>query len=321
MNYQNIPLWLRQSKEGKEYNIYCTHKDKVPTRGTRVNDMNTYHTYSEALSLMNSDEGLGIGLFGNLCGVDIDHCISDGVISPAAQEILDYFDGAYVEKSFSGTGIHLLFFCEDQHKYQKYYTKMNEKHLQAKGIIGIGGLELYQGKIDNRYLTLTGNKIDSKKPTNYSVSKKKITEFLDKYFQRPSAPVVTPVTFTSSDAEDIAWFNWARRRKPERLLALASKTPTGSGGTESEDDLIFMSELAFWCNKNPRIMRMAFESSYYYRHKDDKHIKKWARKDYSEGVIAKAMTTSNVAKVYYAYNFAYNKDKNIVEEVINNDYV
>ena len=313
--FESIPMWLRQSNEGQEYNIFCTHKDKVPTHGTHVDDMETYHTFSECLKLMSPGEGLGIGLFGNLCGIDIDHCIDNGVISSAAQEILDYFDGGYVEKSFSGTGIHLLFFCKEQHKYQKYYTKMNEKHLLDKGITGIGGLELYQGRIDNRYLTLTGNAI-SAKSNNYTVSPKKLISFLDKYFVRPPAPVVTHAAFTSSDAEDVAWFNWARHKKPDRLMELASKTPTGSGGTESEDDLIFMSELAFWCNKNPLVMRKAFESSYYYRHKDDYHIRKWARKDYSEGVIAKAMSNNNVAKLYYEGKYYYDESSKSIKEVM-----
>ncbi|MCR5742081.1 MAG: hypothetical protein K6G38_06455 [Gammaproteobacteria bacterium] len=314
--FENIPQWLRGGADGKEYNIFCTHKDKVPTHGTHVDDMDTYHTFSECQKLMTPEEGLGIGMFGNLCGIDIDHCIHDGKIAFTAAKILQYFDGAYVEKSFSGTGIHILFFCKEQHKYQKYYTKMNEKHLQDKGITDIGGLELYQGRVDNRYLTLTGNIIPVKNPNNYTVSPKKIQAFLDMYFQRPAAPVVTHAAFTSSDAEDIAWFNWARNRKPDKLMELASKTPTGSGGTESEDDLIFMSELAFWCNKNPKVMRKAFESSYYYQHKDDKHIKKWARKDYSEGVISKAMSNNNVAKLYYEGKYAYDETTKMIKEVI-----
>jgi putative DNA primase/helicase len=237
--YNNIPLWLRQSVSGEEYNIFCVHKDKVPIHGTHVDDMSTYHTFSECQKLMASDEGLGIGMFGNLCGIDIDHCIDNGIISPAAQGILDYFEGAYVEKSFSGTGIHLLFFCKEQHKYQKYYTKMNEKHLQDKGIIGIGGLELYQGKVDNRYLTLTGNIIPTDRPGNYTVSPEKIVAFLEKYFKRPVISTPSPVVFTSSDDEDKAWIKWALlQRKPDKLLACWFKHPTGSGGTESEDDLI-----------------------------------------------------------------------------------
>ena len=39
-----------------------------------------------------------------------------------------------------------------------HYIKMNEKQLQENGFKDTGGLELYQGTKDNRYLTLTGDK-------------------------------------------------------------------------------------------------------------------------------------------------------------------
>ena len=163
-----LPEWLTKP----EYNIFCTHKNKVPTHGTHVDDMSTYYSYEKAKSLLQPGEGLGVGLFGNLCGIDIDHCVEDNKISPTAQSILEYFDGAYAEYSYSGTGIHLLFFCKEQHKYQKYYIKMGEKQLKDKGITDIGGLELYQGRIDNRYLTLTGNVIPTQRKNNYTVSPK-----------------------------------------------------------------------------------------------------------------------------------------------------
>lgn len=308
-NFIAIPEWLRGTPE---YHIFCTHRNKVPTHNTHVDDMSTYHTFTEALALMDKDEGLGIGMFGNLCGVDIDHCIENNIISPEAQAIIDYFDGAYIEKSFSGTGVHILFFHKEQHKYQKYYTKMNKKHLEDKGIKGIEGLEFYQGQIDNRYLTLTGNIIPPKNPHGYTFNEKKILSFLDKYFIKDDPTPVAPITISSNDKEDIAWFVFGKSHSP-KLTELASKIPTGSGGTESEDDLALMSEIAFYANNNPIVMRKAFESSFYYKHKDAKHIKKWARKDYSEGVISKAMS-QNTAKEYFTDSYYDQTQNKIIQK-------
>lgn len=297
--YNNIPEWLTRP----EYTIFCTHKNKVPN--ARVDDMSTFQSFQTTLSSLKDGEGLGIGLFGNLCGIDIDHAVrEDGTLSQTAKDIINYFDGAYMEYSYSGTGVHILFFCAQQKKYQKYYVKMGEKQLQAKGITDIGGLELYQGRIDNRYLTLTGNIIPQSKINNYTVSPKQLTEFLDKYFKRPTLTTTsTPVE--CNDEEDQAWWNWAKTRRPERLFQLALQMPTGSGGTESEDDLALCQELAFWCNKNSSLVRQAFESSYYYKHKDDKHKTKWARPAYSNTTIEKAISTGSTAKEFFKDSFQY----------------
>ena len=47
-------------------------------------------------------------MFGDLVGVDIDHCIDEsGELNSVAQEIVDKL-GSYTERSPSGTGIHIL---------------------------------------------------------------------------------------------------------------------------------------------------------------------------------------------------------------------
>ena len=302
--YNSIPEWL------KVYPIFCTHKDKIPD--AHVDDINTFKSFEDTIISLQPGEGLGVGLFGNLCGIDIDHAVNDdGTLSQTTQDIINYFDGAYIEYSLSGTGVHILFFCSQQRKYQKYYTKMGVKQLIQKGISDIEGLELYQGSIDNRYFTLTGNAI-STEYINYTVSPKKLEAFLDKYFKKPLSSPTTPPPLTHNDAEDLAWWNWARLRKPERLFSLASKMPTGSGGTESEDDLAFMAEIAFHVNKNPRLMKDVFEASSYYKNKDDKHKRKWARKDYQDTTISKAQASGVTAKEFFKDSFYYDESLNAI---------
>lgn len=309
-NYYNIPERLR----GPQSTVYCCHKDKRPTHGTKPDKLSTFFSFDEALKMMQPDEGLGIGMWGKLCGVDIDHCVEDGVISNEAMAIVDYFN-SYAELSMSGTGIHILFLCEEQHKdADKYYVKLGKKQIKEKGITGMEGLELYQGFHDHRYLTLTGEEIHSMNVE--FVSGYKLQLFLELFFKKPVSSFTKTVEFESSDVEDQAWIKFALlEKKPKKLLECWVKTPTGSGGTESEDDFIFMNELAFWCNCNPKVMRAVFESSRYYKAKDAKHLKKWSRVDYSEGLINKCIASNNVAKVYYEDRYYYDADSNTIKEV------
>lgn len=310
--YQNIPAWLVGDDK---YQIFCTHKNKVPTHNTHIDDMSTFYTYSQAMRLMQPDEGLGIGLFGNLCGIDIDHAVqADGTLSPTAQDIIDYFDGAYMEYSYSGKGVHILFFCVQQRKYQKYYTKMGVKQLTQKGIQDIEGLEFYQGRVDNRYLTLTGNIIPQRTKNNYTVSPQKITAFLDKYFIIPVQPK-PPVTTTSSNTkEDLAWARFGLYTlKDEKFKEAFDKPATGYGGTESEDDLTLACRAAFWTNNNPEAIRVVFEASPHYKTKDADHLRKWSKK-YSDDTIAKALSDS-IAKEYYTlYEYDNDTDKIVRKE-------
>jgi hypothetical protein len=134
--------------------------------------------------------------------------------------------------------------------------------------------------------------------------------------KRPPTQSSSLVSVTTDDEEDMAWYKFTkflydeepfRNEFPsiEKLHELLERTPTGSGGTESEDDLSLLANLAFWCNHNPRVMRYAFEHSAYYNKKDAKHKKKWARQDYSEGAITRATQNVNVAKIYFKDFFKY----------------
>jgi putative DNA primase/helicase len=309
-DYNNIPDVIKNYGD-----VFCCHRNKVPTHGTRTNNKDTFFSFDQAMQLMMSDEGLGIGIFDNLCGVDIDHCVEDGVISNAAMAIVDYFN-SYAELSMSGTGIHILFLCDEQFKdTDNYYTKLGIKQVKDKGIIGMEGLEIYQGQLDQRYLTLTGIEIHSMNVA--SVSGYKLKMFLDLFFKKNHSSFTKEIEFESSDVEDQAWIKWALfEKKPKKLLECWVKTPTGSGGTESEDDMSFMNELAFWCNHNVNVMKAVFESSRYFKAKDEEHKNKWlVRSDYAERTINKALAANSAAKIYYKNSYHYDDKENKIVEV------
>lgn len=291
--YDKIPEWLRQPKT----KIYCTHKDKVPN--VKVNDLNNFVSFDDALNSLKEGEGLGIGLWGYLCGIDVDNTRDLAFIT-------NLFPEAYIEYSLSYTGVHILFLCKEQYKDPStYYTKLSKKHTKDRGY-PCDGLEFYQGMYDHRFFTLTGNILQAPEKMEF-VSGERVLDFLETYFKRPIPSPTSSTPLTHNDAEDLAWWNFARRRRPERLFSLASKMPTGSGGTESEDDLAFMAEIAFHVNKNPRLMKDVFEASSYYKNKDDKHKRKWARKDYQDTTISKAQASGITAKEFFKDSFYYDE--------------
>lgn len=310
-------------------NSFCIHVDKVPM--AKTNDIRTFKTFSEAKKLLvkaqqtypGKNVGLGFGLFRPFCGIDIDHCINeDGVISDTASKIINMFDGSYIETSLSGTGVHIIFLVpvdEQQKSFKNYFTKMNSEACAANGFSDIGGLEFYQGMYDNRYLTLTGNIIPTVVDHGYTFNKDKIKDFLSTYMSKPqpTTPSTPPVEFDSSDDEDKAWIKWALlQRKPQDLMADWTKTASGSGGTESEDDLNFCQDLAFWCNKNKEVMQAIFEASPYFKSKDQGHLDKWNnREDYrNQYCLDKAISRqSDVAKNFFKDSFYYDEESKTIK--------
>lgn len=62
-----------------------------PITGERAksNAPGSFASYDEAVRAKGYD-GLGIGIFGGLCAIDIDHCISDGQYTETALEMIQF---------------------------------------------------------------------------------------------------------------------------------------------------------------------------------------------------------------------------------------
>lgn len=303
--YDNIPRQLKTQK-------FCTHKNKVPNAHTDNPD--TFTTFDDALNQIERDPslGLGIGLFDNLCGIDLDGCINpDGTIHTQADIIIKFFPEAYVERSLSGTGIHLLFFCDEQVPHDNYYNKLNEVHMKNNNLT-FKGLEIYQGQLDNRYFTMSGDVIYY--PTSFSiVESNRILTLFEAFCKKPVTPVST-IPASNNFKEDAAWYKWARTRttdKAKELTELLHSFPPGKGSNESELDYKILSALSFWCNKNPKVIRKAFEASPYFNNKDTAHQTKWTRYNYyyARLTINKAIRyTQNTAKEFFKDSYYYDEE-------------
>lgn len=152
-----LPRWVLWRAEGAP----GQKPDKVPysakSLGKKASSTNvsTWATFAETVAAFNAATdrytGIGFVLDGDgLAGVDIDHCVVDGVPAPKALALLDSLGAAYVEVSPSGTGLRAFGYADNLSK------GCRGKH---EGL----DVELYTAA---RFLTLTGQTLkDGPLPT------------------------------------------------------------------------------------------------------------------------------------------------------------
>lgn len=154
---------------------------------------NTWATFDEACRAVDKYgyDGVGIMFGTGVCGVDIDGCVKDGVISVQAQDIIARLN-SYTEYSPSGTGVHILCFGSFP------------RGARNDDI----GLEMYS---EGRFFTLTGHRYgDQYKMAKKADSQPVLEELFRENFSAAtsspgSAKIVNPVgapteqTYTSEE--------------------------------------------------------------------------------------------------------------------------
>lgn len=181
-NCENLPadlrengkfcLWRYEERDGRQAKV--PHNPRTGERA-KANDPSTFSDFATAGRVLarrpERFRGLGIGLFGELAGVDIDHCLdADGELSPLARDVVELLD-SFAERSPSGTGLHILcrapgFAFDPAH----YYTKRSEI-----------GLEFYVAGQTSRYLTVTGDVVHD---APIRMCPEALQELLDRYMRR-----------------------------------------------------------------------------------------------------------------------------------------
>lgn len=109
---------------------------------------NTFADYRLVANAASGYDGIGMGVFGTFCAIDIDHCVAGGKLTSMAQDIVDTMS-SYTEFSPSGTGIRIIFKVLGLSYDKKRYYINNQKI----------GLEVYVAGMTSRFVTLTGNAI------------------------------------------------------------------------------------------------------------------------------------------------------------------
>lgn len=171
---------LEKDLQGRDtkvpYNPKTGYRPKVDTPST-------FGTLEEALEAYGSGNYAGIGFnisedgkaedAGEIGGIDLDNCVTDGVISEAAQDVLYLFSDAYVEFSPSGTGLHGYFLLPEGIAFDRDEYYINNRKNK---------MEIYLPGVTKHFLTLTG---DVLRTGNLTVTTEQLQQFLDRYMARP----------------------------------------------------------------------------------------------------------------------------------------
>lgn len=304
--YQNLPadlrengrfcLWRYEERDGQRAKVPY---DPLNGEKARANDPNTFSDFATAERVLERRperfRGLGIGLFGDLVGVDIDHCLdADGELSPLARDVVELLD-SYAERSPSGTGLHILCrapgFAFDA---AQYYTKNSAL-----------GLEVYAAGQTSRYLTVTGDVVHD---APIRTCPEALRELLERYMRRggkaegsgeilvnykelaraAGSDIHTGNTWSDTPVDNTA--GAAQEREEAALLddaeVLDRMLQSAKGAdiaelwageweelgfsSQSEADLALCNHLAFFTNRNAEQMDRLFRQSGLMRDKWDR---------------------------------------------------
>lgn len=260
-------VWKYEERGGKKTKVPYN-----PKTGARAqsNNPHTFSTLTEAEQVQGKYDGIGVGIFGELCAVDIDHCIQNGEIHPLASGIIALMK-SYTEISPSGEGIRILFKAKGVKPDKAKYYINNQK----------AGLEIYLAGHTNKYVTVTGNAIG-----DYHEVEERENELLavlEAYMQRPSkeksksvqtASKINPhsasVDYKPATLSDDEVIYKAHHAKNGDVFAKLWNGDSSAYKSESEADLALCNLLAFWTSKNPAQMDNLFRVSGLYREKWDR---------------------------------------------------
>ena len=297
--YRNIPqglretgsfcLWKYQMRDGRRTKLPY---DPNTGRKARSNDQATFADYSTAVAALERSggryDGLGIGVFEPLVGIDIDHCIdAAGRISDLALDIIESC-GSYAEKSPSGEGVHILLKVSPDFTYEdgRYYIKNPNN-----------GVELYAAGHTNRYLTLTGDRLND---ADIKECDEALLQILERYMVRGGTrgnvtDVIRDIVENDTAAdEDTALIDDAEllnrmlsSKQGDKIARLWAGEWQDDYTSHSEADLALCNHLAFYCRKDDAQMDRLFRSSGLYR--EDKWDRKQSGSTYGRITIARAV--------------------------------
>lgn len=261
-----------------EFLRFCfVNKDKVPFQHDGTDSARPNVTFDFVplgqmnLSKASEFAGLGISIQASgICAIDVDHCFSRPFdLSSAdgrAQDIINIFDGkTYIEFSFSGTGLRILFKAAPILDYETTYYIKNSKTQ----------CEYYYPQGSNRYVTITAATIINA-PISF-ISDSLLKVFLDTYMIRPKRINTNGKREPIQGDVDNLLLHFLRTNKSFQDNWF-DKAP-GSGSNESERDF-FLLKFIFENIANERDKaKEVFERSPFFQSKDRKHKYKWEKSD------------------------------------------
>lgn len=259
------------------------HPFRIDESFARPNHDEDFSTIFELSNLneeiLQSYKGLGISIHAsNICAIDIDHCVSNefdiNSINSQANNIVNMFkEFAYIEFSFSGHGLRILFKAQNIQDYSAIFYTKNSKY----------GIEYYYPEGSARYVTLTGHSIYNNqiKVLTYS-QQNKLMQFLNTYMKRKE--IISQNNMNEiHDNRDINQLMKIIKMKyltNNAFQDLWFKSAPGSGYDESERDYHLIAYIYENITQDKDKIKQIFEKSPFFKSKDWKHMNKWQKQDF-----------------------------------------
>lgn len=266
-------LWKRKVSGSRVAKVPCSAKGKVcGVSENYAKDWVTWEQAQKALQRIQAD-GVGFRIPDGMFFLDIDH---RDLNDPVVQKILNQYN-SYSEFSVSGEGIHIYGLCDISQLpvYQEgedgawklskeYYTHHPDN-----------GLELYIGKLTNRFAAFTGNVVADLPLRDCT---EEIQNTLDTYMRRGKPKS-------------------AKEQKVDQIIQQLCNQKNGAkfselfdhgkveGSTHSEADAALCALIAFRAGDDPALIDSIFRKSALYR-------EKWEREDYRSQTIARGIEAS-----------------------------
>lgn len=244
--YEKIPQELKEVKSW-----VCWGENKLPKNphtggNAQSNNPETWSDFKTACEAVKKYgfNGVGFMLAPPYFGVDMDDCLEN-------QELVDEFVESlqsYTEYSTSGTGIHII----------------------CKGVLPEGArrknkIEMYENR---RYFIMTGN-VYNEKYVDIVDCTEKIKILHNKYLYTPT-PKALPKRVEVVNMTDHEIIDKAKACKTGRLFGLLYDGAwEGLYSSQSEADMAFCNQLAFWTQRNAEQMDRIFRASGLMREKWD----------------------------------------------------
>ena len=262
-----------------------------------VTNPDNWLTFDEAISYYNRGLCSGIGFAltkeaPRLCCVDVDHCINpDGSLNELAQAVIELCGDCWVEKSQSGTGIHIWFIDED------YYGERGRKK---------DPVEVYAF---DRYIAVTGVYIagTADLKTVNGACNAVIAKFIDKdagnlFDERPSREtqievpdVKTNAPMTDADRRLVDYFHSDKCKKhdPNLFELFAGNVDTYSKNTgkdisHSEADEHLLLKILWYTGGEGTDKEIAQRALALFNQSGLAKRDKWQRVDYQERTLTAA---------------------------------
>lgn len=275
-------LWKYEERKGKRTKVPYNPNDYTQrgdsTQKACFAEFDSVIFAAEEAQILSgmSFDGIGIGIFDRIGGVDIDHCIlSDGSLSEMAAEIVEIMD-SYTEISPSGQGLRILFSVPQGFSYdrERFYIKKSDI-----------GLECYLPGMTNRFLTITGNALrdqDLQERQALPDRSQELLRVIQKYMKRKETPQGQRQTGQVMSLSDQDLIRKACNSSQEFAALFSGEWQLLGYPSQSEADMALCNHLAFWTGRDYGRIDSLFRQSGLYR-------TKWERGDYRSGTIRAAI--------------------------------